>query len=95
MQNCFSLKHEIDCPLKIKMKTMNWRDKILFSHFKYLMTFCENFLNFFFVLRTWFLSMVRDDFKGGKINLEKAQKLLEKLDIRCNTIHVKCIFKVR
>uniref|UniRef100_A0A8C3X1W1 Phosphoinositide phospholipase C n=1 Tax=Catagonus wagneri TaxID=51154 RepID=A0A8C3X1W1_9CETA len=41
----------------------------------------------------WFLSMVRDDFKGGKINLEKTQKLLEKLDIRCNTIHVKYIFK--
>lgn len=61
------------------------------------MTFCENFLNFFFLVsfRTWFLSMVRDDFKYGKITLEKTLKLLEKLDIRCNTIHVKYIFKVR
>ncbi|XP_059742130.1 1-phosphatidylinositol 4,5-bisphosphate phosphodiesterase zeta-1 isoform X2 [Bos javanicus] len=41
----------------------------------------------------WFLLMVRDDFKGGKITLEKALKLLEKLDIQCNTIHVKYIFK--
>ncbi|XP_057557632.1 1-phosphatidylinositol 4,5-bisphosphate phosphodiesterase zeta-1 [Hippopotamus amphibius kiboko] len=37
--------------------------------------------------------MVRDDFKGGKITLEKTLKLLEKLDIRCNTLHVKYIFK--
>ncbi|KAI4587827.1 hypothetical protein MJG53_020505 [Ovis ammon polii x Ovis aries] len=37
--------------------------------------------------------MVRDDFKGGKITLEKALKLLEKLGIQCNTIHVKYIFK--
>uniref|UniRef100_A0A8C0CTS4 Phosphoinositide phospholipase C n=1 Tax=Balaenoptera musculus TaxID=9771 RepID=A0A8C0CTS4_BALMU len=41
----------------------------------------------------WFLSVVRDDFKCGKITLEKTLKLLEKLDIRCNTIHVKYIFK--
>nr|XP_031526495.1 1-phosphatidylinositol 4,5-bisphosphate phosphodiesterase zeta-1 isoform X2 [Vicugna pacos] len=56
------------------------------------MTFHENFLNFF-VLHTWFLSMIRDDFKGGKINLEKTQKLLEKFNIRCNDIHMKYIFK--
>lgn len=37
--------------------------------------------------------MIRDDFRGGKINLEKTQKLLEKLNIRCNYIHVKSIFK--
>ncbi|XP_012588274.1 PREDICTED: 1-phosphatidylinositol 4,5-bisphosphate phosphodiesterase zeta-1 [Condylura cristata] len=37
--------------------------------------------------------MIRDDFKGGKINLEKTLKLLEKLDIPCNNIHVKYIFK--
>ncbi|XP_072810296.1 1-phosphatidylinositol 4,5-bisphosphate phosphodiesterase zeta-1 [Vicugna pacos] len=41
----------------------------------------------------WFLSMIRDDFKGGKINLEKTQKLLEKFNIRCNDIHMKYIFK--
>uniref|UniRef100_A0A2I3H8C1 Phosphoinositide phospholipase C n=1 Tax=Nomascus leucogenys TaxID=61853 RepID=A0A2I3H8C1_NOMLE len=56
------------------------------------MTFYENFLNFF-VLHTWFLSKIQDDFRGGKINLEKTQKLLEKLDIRCSYIHVKQIFK--
>ncbi|XP_073078928.1 1-phosphatidylinositol 4,5-bisphosphate phosphodiesterase zeta-1 isoform X1 [Manis javanica] len=41
----------------------------------------------------WFLSMIRDDFRGGKINLEKTQKLLEKLDVRCSNVHVKHIFK--
>ncbi|XP_015979598.2 1-phosphatidylinositol 4,5-bisphosphate phosphodiesterase zeta-1 [Rousettus aegyptiacus] len=47
----------------------------------------------FFVLHTWFLSMIRDDFKGGKINLEKTYKLLEKLNVQCSYIHVKYIFK--
>ncbi|XP_036889862.1 1-phosphatidylinositol 4,5-bisphosphate phosphodiesterase zeta-1 [Sturnira hondurensis] len=37
--------------------------------------------------------MIRDDFRGGKINLERTLKLLEKLNIRCNSIHVKQIFK--
>ncbi|KAI2564703.1 phospholipase C zeta 1 [Homo sapiens] len=41
----------------------------------------------------WFLSKIQDDFRGGKINLEKTQRLLEKLDIRCSYIHVKQIFK--
>uniref|UniRef100_A0A0D9R6Y3 Phosphoinositide phospholipase C n=2 Tax=Chlorocebus sabaeus TaxID=60711 RepID=A0A0D9R6Y3_CHLSB len=45
------------------------------------------------VLSTWFLSKIQDDFRGGKINLEKTQRLLEKLDIRCSYIHVKRIFK--
>ncbi|PNJ26965.1 PLCZ1 isoform 13, partial [Pongo abelii] len=36
---------------------------------------------------------IQDDFRGGKINLEKTQRLLEKLDIRCSYIHVKQIFK--
>ncbi|XP_058937561.1 1-phosphatidylinositol 4,5-bisphosphate phosphodiesterase zeta-1 [Kogia breviceps] len=49
--------------------------------------------SFFGVLRTWFLSMVREDFKYGKITLEKTLKLLEKLDIRYSTVHVKYIFK--
>ncbi|CAD7672091.1 unnamed protein product [Nyctereutes procyonoides] len=37
--------------------------------------------------------MIRDEFKGGKINLEKTHRLLEKLDIPCNYTHVKSIFK--
>ncbi|XP_027630246.1 1-phosphatidylinositol 4,5-bisphosphate phosphodiesterase zeta-1 isoform X3 [Tupaia chinensis] len=41
----------------------------------------------------WFLSKIQDDFRGGKINLEKTHKLLEKLDIRCNIMHVKRVFK--
>ncbi|XP_039104932.1 1-phosphatidylinositol 4,5-bisphosphate phosphodiesterase zeta-1 isoform X2 [Hyaena hyaena] len=41
----------------------------------------------------WFLSKIRDEFRGGKINLEKTHKLLEKLDIQCNYVHVKSIFK--
>uniref|UniRef100_A0A2K5BUD8 Phosphoinositide phospholipase C n=1 Tax=Aotus nancymaae TaxID=37293 RepID=A0A2K5BUD8_AOTNA len=56
------------------------------------MTFYENFLNFF-VLHTWFLSKIQDDFRGGKINLEKTHRLFEKLDIQCSYIHVKNIFK--
>uniref|UniRef100_A0A8C8ZP20 Phosphoinositide phospholipase C n=1 Tax=Prolemur simus TaxID=1328070 RepID=A0A8C8ZP20_PROSS len=38
-------------------------------------------------------SEIQDEFRGGKINVEKTQKLLEKLDVQCNTIHVKHIFK--
>ncbi|XP_069904581.1 1-phosphatidylinositol 4,5-bisphosphate phosphodiesterase zeta-1 isoform X10 [Oryctolagus cuniculus] len=45
------------------------------------------------MLHTWFLSKIQDDFRGGKITVEKAHKLLEKLDIRCSYIHVKHIFK--
>ncbi|KAK2508392.1 hypothetical protein MC885_006135, partial [Smutsia gigantea] len=32
--------------------------------------------------------------RGGKINLEKTQKLLEKLNVQCSNVHVKYIFKV-
>ncbi|XP_023565240.1 1-phosphatidylinositol 4,5-bisphosphate phosphodiesterase zeta-1 [Octodon degus] len=56
------------------------------------MAFLANFLNIF-VLHTWFLSKIQDEFKGGKINVEKTHKLLEKLDIQCNYFHVKHIFK--
>ncbi|XP_062051497.1 1-phosphatidylinositol 4,5-bisphosphate phosphodiesterase zeta-1 isoform X1 [Lepus europaeus] len=45
------------------------------------------------MLHTWFLSKIQDDFRGGKITVEKAHRLLEKLDIRCSYIHVKHIFK--
>uniref|UniRef100_A0A673T7F4 Phosphoinositide phospholipase C n=1 Tax=Suricata suricatta TaxID=37032 RepID=A0A673T7F4_SURSU len=41
----------------------------------------------------WFLSMILDEFRSGKINLEKTHKLLEKLDIQCSYVHVKSIFK--
>ncbi|XP_058511787.1 1-phosphatidylinositol 4,5-bisphosphate phosphodiesterase zeta-1 isoform X2 [Ochotona princeps] len=41
----------------------------------------------------WFLSKIQDDFRGGKINVEKTHKLLEKLDIQCNYVHVKHIFQ--
>ncbi|NP_001268572.1 1-phosphatidylinositol 4,5-bisphosphate phosphodiesterase zeta-1 [Mesocricetus auratus] len=41
----------------------------------------------------WFLSKIQDEFRGGKITVENAHKLLEKLDIPCNFEHVKHIFK--
>nr|XP_040136877.1 1-phosphatidylinositol 4,5-bisphosphate phosphodiesterase zeta-1 [Ictidomys tridecemlineatus] len=41
----------------------------------------------------WFLSKIQDEFRGGKINVEKTHRLLEKLDIPCNFGHVKNIFK--
>ncbi|XP_004755796.1 1-phosphatidylinositol 4,5-bisphosphate phosphodiesterase zeta-1 isoform X1 [Mustela putorius furo] len=41
----------------------------------------------------WFLTEIRDEFRGGKINVDKTYKLLEKLSIPCNYIHVKSIFK--
>ncbi|XP_049638855.1 1-phosphatidylinositol 4,5-bisphosphate phosphodiesterase zeta-1 [Suncus etruscus] len=53
---------------------------------------CENFLNYF-VPHKWFLSMVIDEFKGGKITVEAAYKLLEKFDVHCSFIHMKYIFK--
>ncbi|XP_036314765.1 1-phosphatidylinositol 4,5-bisphosphate phosphodiesterase zeta-1, partial [Pipistrellus kuhlii] len=42
---------------------------------------------------TWFLSVLREDFKGGKIDLQKTQKLLEKFNVQYSSIHVKYIFK--
>ncbi|XP_055990572.1 1-phosphatidylinositol 4,5-bisphosphate phosphodiesterase zeta-1 [Sorex fumeus] len=56
------------------------------------MTFCEDFLNIF-VLNRWFLSMITEEFKGGKITVEAAHKLLEKLHIHCSLSHFKDIFK--
>uniref|UniRef100_A0A8C9Q865 Phosphoinositide phospholipase C n=1 Tax=Spermophilus dauricus TaxID=99837 RepID=A0A8C9Q865_SPEDA len=41
----------------------------------------------------WFLLKIQDEFRGGKINVEKTHRLLEKLDIPCNFGHVKNIFK--
>ncbi|EHB15682.1 1-phosphatidylinositol-4,5-bisphosphate phosphodiesterase zeta-1 [Heterocephalus glaber] len=45
------------------------------------------------MLLTWFFSKIQDEFRGGKINVERTYKLLEKLDIQCNYVHVKHIFK--
>uniref|UniRef100_A0A5F8H260 Uncharacterized protein n=1 Tax=Monodelphis domestica TaxID=13616 RepID=A0A5F8H260_MONDO len=36
-----------------------------------------------------------EDFRAGRISLEKTVKLLEKLNIRCDGNHVKNVFKVR
>lgn len=44
---------------------------------------------------TWFLSIIHDRFRKGKINLESTLELLNKFDIPFDYIHVKCIFKVR
>uniref|UniRef100_A0A7N4P4H5 Phosphoinositide phospholipase C n=1 Tax=Sarcophilus harrisii TaxID=9305 RepID=A0A7N4P4H5_SARHA len=35
----------------------------------------------------------KEDFRAGKISVEKTAKLLEKLNIRCDGNHVKCVFK--
>nr|XP_044995494.1 1-phosphatidylinositol 4,5-bisphosphate phosphodiesterase zeta-1 [Jaculus jaculus] len=45
------------------------------------------------VLRTWFLSTIHEEFRGGKINIQQTQRLLEKLNIRCHYAHVKHVFK--
>ncbi|XP_056655285.1 1-phosphatidylinositol 4,5-bisphosphate phosphodiesterase zeta-1 isoform X4 [Monodelphis domestica] len=41
----------------------------------------------------WFLSIIQEDFRAGRISLEKTVKLLEKLNIRCDGNHVKNVFK--
>uniref|UniRef100_A0A6I8NUV5 Phosphoinositide phospholipase C n=1 Tax=Ornithorhynchus anatinus TaxID=9258 RepID=A0A6I8NUV5_ORNAN len=41
----------------------------------------------------WFLSIIQDDFRSGRINLDRTMKLLEKLKIPCDYAHVKHIFK--
>uniref|UniRef100_A0A8C3SHZ9 Phosphoinositide phospholipase C n=1 Tax=Chelydra serpentina TaxID=8475 RepID=A0A8C3SHZ9_CHESE len=50
-----------------------------------------HFLNLFF--RTWFLSIIQDEFRSGKINLDKTLKLLVKLNIPFDYVHVKYVFK--
>uniref|UniRef100_A0A8C4VZC6 Uncharacterized protein n=1 Tax=Gopherus evgoodei TaxID=1825980 RepID=A0A8C4VZC6_9SAUR len=52
-----------------------------------------HFLNLFF--HTWFLSIIQDEFRTGKINLDKTLKLLIKLNIPFDYVHVKYVFKVR
>uniref|UniRef100_A0A8C5L8A6 Phosphoinositide phospholipase C n=1 Tax=Jaculus jaculus TaxID=51337 RepID=A0A8C5L8A6_JACJA len=41
----------------------------------------------------WFLSTIHEEFRGGKINIQQTQRLLEKLNIRCHYAHVKHVFK--
>lgn len=46
-------------------------------------------------LRTWFLSIIQDEFRVGKIDLDSAMKLLTKMQIPFDYMHVKHVFKVR
>ncbi|XP_074794312.1 1-phosphatidylinositol 4,5-bisphosphate phosphodiesterase zeta-1 [Natator depressus] len=41
----------------------------------------------------WFLSIIQDEFRSGKINLDKTLKLLVKLNIPFDYVHVKYVFK--
>ncbi|XP_039400597.1 1-phosphatidylinositol 4,5-bisphosphate phosphodiesterase zeta-1 isoform X5 [Mauremys reevesii] len=41
----------------------------------------------------WFLSIIQDEFRTGKINLDKTLKLLIKLNIPFDYVHVKYVFK--
>ncbi|NXN97391.1 PLCZ1 phosphodiesterase, partial [Rhinopomastus cyanomelas] len=45
------------------------------------------------ISHTWFLSVIQDEFRAGKINLDSTLKLFEKLKIPCDYDHVKHIFK--
>ncbi|NWR72615.1 PLCZ1 phosphodiesterase, partial [Centropus unirufus] len=42
---------------------------------------------------TWFLNIIQNEFRSGKIDLESTMKLLEKLQIPFDYIHVKHVFK--
>ncbi|NWU89911.1 PLCZ1 phosphodiesterase, partial [Upupa epops] len=43
--------------------------------------------------RTWFLSIIQDEFRAGKIDLDSTLKLLEKLQVPFDYHHVKHVFK--
>ncbi|NWR53902.1 PLCZ1 phosphodiesterase, partial [Bucorvus abyssinicus] len=45
------------------------------------------------ILHTWFLSIIQNDFRAGKINLDSTMRLLKKLQICFDDIHVKHVFK--
>ncbi|XP_054844573.1 1-phosphatidylinositol 4,5-bisphosphate phosphodiesterase zeta-1 [Eublepharis macularius] len=47
-------------------------------------------ISFFF---TWFLSVIHDKFRKGRINFESTLELLAKFDIPFDYVHVKYIFK--
>ncbi|NXN11625.1 PLCZ1 phosphodiesterase, partial [Indicator maculatus] len=44
-------------------------------------------------LHTWFLSIIQDEFRDGKIDLESTMKLLTKMQIPFDFTHVKHVFK--
>lgn len=43
----------------------------------------------------WFVDIIFDEFRSGKINLEKSLKLLNKFDLSYDFVHVRKVFKVR
>ncbi|NXX74106.1 PLCZ1 phosphodiesterase, partial [Urocolius indicus] len=45
------------------------------------------------ISHTWFLSIIQDEFRTGKIDLDSTMKLLEKLQMPFDYAHVKHIFK--
>ncbi|KAM6301652.1 1-phosphatidylinositol 4,5-bisphosphate phosphodiesterase zeta-1 [Podargus strigoides] len=51
----------------------------------------RSFLNL--ISHTWFLSIIQNEFRTGKIDLESTMKLLEKLQIPFDIAHVKHVFK--
>ncbi|NXH14913.1 PLCZ1 phosphodiesterase, partial [Bucco capensis] len=42
---------------------------------------------------TWFLSIIQNEFRGGKIDLDSTMRLLEKMQIPFDFVHVKHVFK--
>ncbi|NXA36755.1 PLCZ1 phosphodiesterase, partial [Eudromia elegans] len=42
---------------------------------------------------TWFLSIIQNEFRSGKIDLDSTMKLLDKLQIPFDYVHVKHVFK--
>ncbi|XP_007441132.1 1-phosphatidylinositol 4,5-bisphosphate phosphodiesterase zeta-1-like [Python bivittatus] len=42
---------------------------------------------------TWFMDLIFDEFRGGKINIEKTLKLLNKFEVSYDYVHVKKVFK--
>ncbi|XP_032076987.1 1-phosphatidylinositol 4,5-bisphosphate phosphodiesterase zeta-1-like [Thamnophis elegans] len=51
----------------------------------------ESSLNSLFC--TWFMDMIFDEFREGKINIDKTLKLLNKFDVSYDYVHVKKVFK--
>ncbi|XP_058047672.1 1-phosphatidylinositol 4,5-bisphosphate phosphodiesterase zeta-1-like [Ahaetulla prasina] len=42
---------------------------------------------------TWFMDMIYDEFREGKINIDKTLKLLNKFEVSYDYVHVKKVFK--
>lgn len=53
----------------------------------------RSFLNL--ISHTWFLSIIQNEFRTGKIDLDSTMKLLEKLQMPFDFTHVKHVFKVK